>query len=120
VTLDWLADGLLAIFLAAVAWIAWLLWGRKPEWTDAEAWLEVLRLRALGIPFECVSVTKRKGWSGHAILHDAEFMAVQSGSDENKSFFAATPSGSLKVTMVVPDVFEVGKLYYLDISEASA
>jgi len=68
--------------------------------------------------FECVSVTKRKGWSGHAVLHDAELMAVQSGSEENKTFFAATPSGSLKVATVVPDVFEVGKFYYLDISEA--
>jgi hypothetical protein len=67
--------------------------------------------------FECVSVTKRKGWSGHAYLYDAEFLAVTSGSDENKAFFAATPSGSLKVATVVSDVFEVGKSYYLDLSE---
>ncbi len=68
--------------------------------------------------FECVSVTKRKGWGGHAVLHDAELLAVMSGSDENKAFFAATPSGKLNVATVVPDMFEVGKAYYLDISVA--
>lgn len=66
--------------------------------------------------FECVSVTKRKGWSGHAVLHDAEFQAVTNGSEENKAFFAATPSGKLNVATVVPDIFEVGKFYYLDIT----
>ena len=68
--------------------------------------------------FECVSVTKRKGWGQHATLHDAEFTAVMSGSEENESFFAATPVGKLNVATVVPDVFEVGKSYYLDISAA--
>lgn len=68
--------------------------------------------------FECVSVTKRKGWGGHPLVHDAEFQAVTSGSDENKAFFAATPSGSLKVATVVPDVFEVGKTYYVDLVQA--
>ena len=81
--------------------------------------------------FECVSVTKRKGWSGHAVLHDAEFQAVTADSPvkgsaspgvetlqriENKEFFAATPSGKLNVATVVSDVFEVGKAYFLDIT----
>jgi hypothetical protein len=83
--------------------------------------------------FECQSVTKRKGWSGHAVLHDAEFTAVTDQSPvkgsphpgvetvrhiENKEFFVATPSGKLTVATVVPDVFEVGKSYYLDITPA--
>ena len=66
--------------------------------------------------FECVSVTKRKGWSGHAFLHDAEFQAVMDRSEENKAFFAATPIGKLNVGTVVPDVFEVGKAYYVDLT----
>lgn len=66
--------------------------------------------------FECVSITKRKGWSGHAILHDAQFQAVMDGSEENKAFFAATPSGTLNVATVVPDIFEVGKFYYVDLT----
>ncbi len=68
--------------------------------------------------FECVSVTKRKGWVANQILYDAEFLAVMSGSEENKAFFAATPSGKLNVATVVPDVFEVGKSYYLDVTLA--
>ncbi len=69
--------------------------------------------------FECVSVTKRKGWEQHApILHDAEFQAVYGGSEENAKFFAATPSGKLNIATVIPDVFEVGKAYYLDITPA--
>ena len=68
--------------------------------------------------FECVSVTKRKGWGGHPLVHDAEFLAVTSGSEENKTFFAATPTGKLNVATVVPDMFEVGKSYFLDISPA--
>ncbi len=82
--------------------------------------------------FECVSVTKRKGWGGHAVLHDAEFNAVTSvpppqpgetamqsfKREENAEFFAATPSGKLNVGTVVPDVFEVAKFYYLDIAPA--
>lgn len=83
--------------------------------------------------FECVSVTKRKGWGGHPVLHDAEFIAVTDqtpvkgsshpGVDtvqrlENKEFFAATPSGKLNVATVVPDIFEVGRVYYLDIFPA--
>jgi len=68
--------------------------------------------------FECVGVTKRKGWGGHPFLHDAEFQAVTSGSEESKSFFAATPSGKLNVATVVPDIFEVGKTYFIDITPA--
>jgi hypothetical protein len=68
--------------------------------------------------FECVAIKKFKGWSGHAFLYEAEFNAVMDNSPENKAFFAATPSGKLHVSTVVPDIFEVGKNYYLDISEA--
>lgn len=68
--------------------------------------------------FECVSITKRKGWSGKPFLYDAEFHAVTDGSDENKEFFAATPSGRLGVATIVSDVFEVGRAYYLDITLA--
>lgn len=68
--------------------------------------------------FECVSVTKRKGWGGSPFLHDAEFLAVTDGSEDNKAFWEATPSGKLNVATVKPDVFEVGKFYYLDITPA--
>lgn len=68
--------------------------------------------------FECITKTERKGWGDTAKVYEYEFMAVTSGSDENKAFFAATPSGSLKVGCVRDDQFEIGKQYYLDISLA--
>lgn len=51
----------------------------------------------------------------------ASFRAVSDGSEENKAFFAATPSGELKLG-VVNDAAVAGlvpgKSYYIDISEA--
>jgi len=71
--------------------------------------------------FVCNSVKKMKGWSGvSSFLYEAEFTAVSQGSEENKSFFQYTPSGHLSVGTYKEDVFEVGKEYYLDITEAVA
>lgn len=69
--------------------------------------------------FHCQSVRKFVGW-GHdkVLVHEAEFTAVTSGSEENKQFFAATPTGSLKIGTYKEDVFQPGKDYYLDIFEA--
>lgn len=47
--------------------------------------------------------------------------AVMSGSEENKKFFAWTPSGKIELQTVNPDAgkaFELGKEYYVDFSEA--
>jgi hypothetical protein len=68
--------------------------------------------------FECVGVTKRKGWGANAFVYDAEFNAVTSGSAEDQSFFAATPSGSIRLSTVRDDHFQVGKRYYVDFSAA--
>ena len=47
--------------------------------------------------------------------------AVVSGSDENKSFWKWTPSGSFEMQCVNENVnFEPGKEYFLDISESTA
>ncbi len=47
--------------------------------------------------------------------------AVACGSEENESFFSATPSGEIKMGVVNENAlkeFEVGKEYYVDFSEA--
>lgn len=50
---------------------------------------------------------------------DASFTPVMSGSEENKSFWAASPSGSFKLGYVNPNVtFEPGKEYYIDITKS--
>lgn len=67
--------------------------------------------------FRCTSVEKSLHWaSSGGFLYAAKFTVIVSGSPENEAFFAATPSGSLSVSTVKNDVFEVGKDYYLDIS----
>jgi hypothetical protein len=41
---------------------------------------------------------------------------VSSGSEENKKFFAATPSGIIELSALKEDLFEVGKEYYVTFS----
>lgn len=65
--------------------------------------------------FTCVSVTIRG--LGENSQKEFEFAPVTSGSDENKSFWKWTPSGSLKFSCLNPSVnFEIGREYYLELS----
>jgi len=65
--------------------------------------------------FTCTQVTKFKsGWGDYPIHYNFKFQAVSSGSEENKKFFAATPSGSIELSALNADLFEVGKEYYID------
>lgn len=68
--------------------------------------------------FKCVSMEKVEGWNGNKFHYNYRFMTVSGNSEENKSFFAATPSGDVKLTAVRADLFEVGKEYYLDFTLA--
>ena len=69
--------------------------------------------------FKCTSVTKGCGWGNNEFLYSAEFGAVTGqGSEENEQFFAATPSGNIKVSTVREDHFLVGKEYYVDFTLA--
>lgn len=73
--------------------------------------------------FVCSNVKKMKHWNQPTegpirFLFEAEFHGVTGGSEENKSFFEATPTASLKIGVYKEDVFEPGKEYYLDIGEA--
>jgi len=56
-------------------------------------------------------------WGGESI----EAAPVVGGSEENKSFWKATPNGTLKFTISNPDVigkFKAGREYYVDFTEA--
>lgn len=84
---------------------------------------------------KCESVTQRMGSRalyadpqnpakvtgyGQAVLWDAAFRAVYSerADDENKRFWDATPSGEFKVATVIQMPWEIGKMYYIDVTEA--
>lgn len=71
--------------------------------------------------FICQDVRKAfsRGNDGEKrFVHTARFTPVYSGSEENKRFFSATPSGQLEIGTYLPDCFEPGREYYLDITLA--
>jgi hypothetical protein len=72
----------------------------------------------------CITVLKRHagGWyvsQGVEFLYEAEFIAVTGASEENKKFFASTPTLNLKVSAINGDLFQPGKEYYLDFLPAA-
>lgn len=50
-------------------------------------------------------------------LDTADLYVVTGGSEENKAFFATTPSGKLELGLHNPGVFVVGADYYITISD---
>ncbi len=76
--------------------------------------------------FQCVSITKTLGHVSNPEtgkyepkpVYNYRFQAVTSGSEENKNFFASTPSGTIELQAVRDDLFEIMTEYYLDFSLA--
>jgi len=73
--------------------------------------------------FKCISERKFEGWKVQGedkipFYFDFEFQAVTSGSEENKRFFAATPSGKINLSTINSGMFEVGREYYIDFTPA--
>ena len=69
--------------------------------------------------FLCTETGESKGWNTeHPILHRAKLIPVTGNSEENKKFFAATPSGEFNVGTISDKHFQVGEQYFIDITEA--
>jgi hypothetical protein len=80
--------------------------------------------------FECVYVEVKQGdQSWHYKEGNAEpldvvnvtLQAVVPDSEENKQFFASTPSGQITLSILRPEAvtwFEKGKKYYVDFTSA--
>jgi|SoiMethySBSTD1v2_1073268.scaffolds.fasta_scaffold312808_2 hypothetical protein len=71
--------------------------------------------------FRVDSITRRKGYNSGE-TQDIKLFPVHSGSEENKSFYAATPSGEITIGCANPDaakLFELGKEYYIDFTPAA-
>lgn len=76
------------------------------------------RINMTRCKFKCHEVSKIVDfYNSEKFLYTAKFSPVTSGSEENKKFFAATPSGSLSIGTYSEDLFMPGKEYYLDISD---
>lgn len=71
--------------------------------------------------FKVHSITKSAGWNGAKEMHTVKLQPVTSGSDENKSFYAATPGGAIELSLVSADVgaqFGIGDEFYVDFTKA--
>jgi len=78
-------------------------------------------MKTVRAKFKVASVTKREGWGENPILYDVQMLPVTGENEENKKFFASTPSGELKLSTINPEAAEQlipGKEYYLDITIA--
>lgn len=78
---------------------------------------------AVRAKFKCESITRREHWdkSKGEEIHAIKLSPVISGSEENKSFYEATPSGSIELSVIKEEVgkqFELGKEYYVDFTPA--
>ena len=75
--------------------------------------------RIVRCKFRCDTITKQVGelQSGE-MLYKAIFAIVTGGSKENEEFFKWTPSGQLQIGLYKEDIFQPGKEYYIDITEA--
>ncbi len=77
------------------------------------------------VKFYCTEVTKMMGGTYNdegkyqpGVVYNYKFNVVSSGSEENKKFFASTPTGSMQFSSVRDDLFEIGKEYYSDLTPA--
>ena len=67
--------------------------------------------------FKCTSMTKQEDWSKKGpYQYSYKFSAVTSGSPENETFWKYTPSGTIDISAIRDDLFEVGKEYYVNFS----
>ncbi len=82
--------------------------------------METKRIRC---QFRCVTVTRSVSKSQDPDLygrtHDrVGLRPVTEGSRENREFFADTPAGVIELDLVLPDLFEPGKDYFVDFIRA--
>lgn len=69
--------------------------------------------------FRCVSKREYLGWGPGPkppTFYEYKFQVVTDDSEENKAFFASTPTGELSISVVRDGTFEVGKAYFIDLS----
>jgi len=73
--------------------------------------------------FTVSAITTRKHWEGDAFIAEIELQTVHGNSEENKKFFAASPSGQIKLGVLNPDAakqFTPGQAFYVDFTPAEA
>lgn len=85
-------------------------------------------LKTVRAKFYCTSITKQMGGGYNndgkyvsMVVYNYRFQAVAGGvgtDEENKKFYASTPSGTIELQAVRDDFFEISQEYYLDFTPA--
>lgn len=73
--------------------------------------------------FKVHSITESAGWSGHKSMFTVKMNPVTSGSKENEAFYAATPGGSIELSVVSAEIgkqFPIGGEVYVDFAPVQA
>ena len=71
--------------------------------------------------FTVQSITTHKAWNGPGLMGTVKLIPVTGGSEENKAFYEATPSGQIELGTVNDAVlkqFNVGDEFYVDFTPA--
>jgi hypothetical protein len=80
-------------------------------------------MMAVRAKFKVKSITRSEHWDkSKGELQTIKLAPVMSGSEENKEFYAASPSGVIELGTVNESArkqFELGKEYYVDFTPAS-
>lgn len=79
-------------------------------------------MSAVRAKFVCNSITRQRHWDpSKGETQTIKLTPVVGGSEENKAFYEATPSGSIELMTVNEETaksFELGKYYYVDFTPA--
>ena len=73
---------------------------------------------AIKAKFRCNEIGKSVGWGGAEFVYKAKLSVVYGTSEENKEFFASTPSGDITIGTIRDDMFEAGEEYYVYFEKA--
>ena len=73
--------------------------------------------------FKVISITRQANWNNQGEMQTIKLQPVTTGSEENRAFYTATPSGEIHLSVVPVEVgkqFDIGKEYYVDFTPATA
>lgn len=71
--------------------------------------------------FKVTSITRQAGWNGNKEVQTIKLQPVSGGTEENEKFYAATPGGSIELSVVKEEVgrqFDIGQEFYVDFTPA--
>ncbi|MGH6814051.1 MAG: hypothetical protein ACREDM_17510 [Methylocella sp.] len=76
---------------------------------------------AVRAKFVVQSITSSKAWNSNKLMGIVKLVPVTSGSEENKSFYEATPGGEINLGTVNEEAlkqFAIGAEFYVDFTFA--